>query len=219
MQDSARHLLYSFARTGESLGEHLWRTIDGIWSGPVALNASRSRITLATNLEVILIELIPWSVFRDRISGSGWKLSSRVEFVENFLAKRFALSLEDVNTSGPLKRGEIADLPLLRMMLEILRILRNPICWEAIEWRVASEKLDFASSRILLQWFREARNSFKFSADLFQWYWWKTWLRCAMATAQAGVNHREECGFSWNLRWGMKQSIPISIHFAISLAA
>jgi hypothetical protein len=41
-QDSAKHLLYSLARTGESSGEHILRTIDGILSGPVALDASRS---------------------------------------------------------------------------------------------------------------------------------------------------------------------------------
>ena len=39
-------------------------------------------------------------------------MSSRVQFAENFLAKRLALSLEDVNTSSPLKRGGIEDLSL-----------------------------------------------------------------------------------------------------------
>ena len=41
-QDSAKHLLYSLARTGESSGEHILRTMAGILSGPVALDASRS---------------------------------------------------------------------------------------------------------------------------------------------------------------------------------
>ena len=34
-QDSAKHLLYGLARTGESPGEHILRTIYGILSGPV----------------------------------------------------------------------------------------------------------------------------------------------------------------------------------------
>ena len=40
-QDSAKHLLYSLARTGESSGEHILRRMAGILSGPVALDASR----------------------------------------------------------------------------------------------------------------------------------------------------------------------------------
>ena len=38
-QDSAKHLLYSLARTGESSGEHILRTMDGILPWPVALDA------------------------------------------------------------------------------------------------------------------------------------------------------------------------------------
>ena len=38
--------------------------------------------------------------------------SSRFEFWEKFLANNFALSDAEDNTSGPLNRGGIADLPL-----------------------------------------------------------------------------------------------------------
>ena len=38
--------------------------------------------------------------------------SSRLEFLEKFSANNFALSDAEDNTSGPLKRGGIADLPL-----------------------------------------------------------------------------------------------------------
>ena len=41
-QDSAKHLLCSLARTGENSGEHIIRTMAGILSGQVALDASRS---------------------------------------------------------------------------------------------------------------------------------------------------------------------------------
>ena len=42
-----------------------------------------------------------------------------LEFLEKFSANNFALSDVEYNTSGPLNRGAIADLPLLRRMLAI----------------------------------------------------------------------------------------------------
>ena len=45
--------------------------------------------------------------------------SSRLEFLEKFSVNNFALSDAKDNTSGPLKRGGIADLPLLRTLLGI----------------------------------------------------------------------------------------------------
>ena len=45
--------------------------------------------------------------------------SSRLEFLEKFSANNFALSYAEDNTSGPLNRGGIADLPLLIALLAI----------------------------------------------------------------------------------------------------
>ena len=45
--------------------------------------------------------------------------SSRLEFLEKFLANNFALSDAEDNTSGSLNRAGIADLPLLRTLLAI----------------------------------------------------------------------------------------------------
>ena len=45
--------------------------------------------------------------------------SSRLKFLGNFSANNFALSDAEDNTSGPLNRGDIADLPLLRTLLAI----------------------------------------------------------------------------------------------------
>ena len=45
--------------------------------------------------------------------------SSRLEFKEKLLANNFALSDAEDNTSNPLNRGGIADLPLLRTLLAI----------------------------------------------------------------------------------------------------
>ena len=43
--------------------------------------------------------------------------SSRLEFLEKFSANNFALSDAEDNTSGPLNRGSIVDLPFLRTLL------------------------------------------------------------------------------------------------------
>ena len=45
--------------------------------------------------------------------------SSSLEFLEKFSANNFALSDAEDNTSWPLNRGGIADLPLLRILLAI----------------------------------------------------------------------------------------------------
>ena len=45
--------------------------------------------------------------------------SSRLEFLEKFSANDFVLSDAEDNSSGPLNRGGIADLPLLRTLMAI----------------------------------------------------------------------------------------------------
>ena len=42
-----------------------------------------------------------------------------------FLGNNFALSDVEDNTSGPLNRGGISDLPLLRTILAMLQSLKN----------------------------------------------------------------------------------------------
>ena len=56
--------------------------------------------------------------------------SSRLEFSEKFSANNFALSDAEDNTSGPLNRGGIADLPLLRTRLAIRQKSREPSFWK-----------------------------------------------------------------------------------------
>ena len=58
--------------------------------------------------------------------------SSRLEFLEKFSANNFALSDAEDNTSGPLNRGSIADLPLLRTLLAICPKSREPSFCEII---------------------------------------------------------------------------------------
>ena len=53
--------------------------------------------------------------------------SSRLEFLEKFLANSFALSDAEDNTSGPLNRGSIiVDLSFLRALLAIHQKSREP---------------------------------------------------------------------------------------------
>ena len=52
--------------------------------------------------------------------------SSRLEFLETLLANKFALSDTDDNTSRPIDRGSIADLLLLRTLLEIRQKFQEP---------------------------------------------------------------------------------------------
>ena len=55
----------------------------------------------------------------DEKTGKEMPQSSILEFLEKFSANNFALSDTEDNTSGPLNRGGIADLPLLRTLLAI----------------------------------------------------------------------------------------------------
>ena len=59
--------------------------------------------------------------------------SSRLEYLEKFLANNFALSDAENNTSRPLKRGGMADLPLLRTLLAICQKSREPCFWKVMD--------------------------------------------------------------------------------------
>ena len=50
--------------------------------------------------------------------------TSRLEFLEKCLAHNFTLSDTEYNTSRPLNRGGIADLPLLRTVSNLPKVLR-----------------------------------------------------------------------------------------------
>ena len=71
--------------------------------------------------------------------------SSGLEFVERFSANNFTLSDTEDNTSGPLNRGGIADLPLLRTLLAIRQKSRQPSFWE-VSSKFFSEFLDSTNS-------------------------------------------------------------------------
>ena len=76
---------------------------------------------------------------------------SRLEFLEKFSANSFALSEAEDNTSGPLGRGGIANLPLLRILLTILQKSQQPNFLEKIDSFVMLAWVSLAASKTLLQ--------------------------------------------------------------------
>ena len=73
-------------------------------------------MTFLTILGVIEI-LCSFRLVLEGKTGKEIPESSRLEFLEKFLANNFALSDAENDNSGPLKRGGIADLTLLRTLL------------------------------------------------------------------------------------------------------
>ena len=96
--------------------------------------------------------------------------SSRLEFLEKFLANNFALSDAEDNTSRPLNRGAIADLPLLRTLLAIHQKSREPSFWEVMDSFVLLTYASLAASRSLLKRLLACLNFTLDSGDLFCWY-------------------------------------------------
>ena len=102
----------------ESSGSQFFRTTTGIQSGPDAFDESRFVMTFLTILGVIDI-LCSFRLVLEGKAGKEIPESSRFEFLEKFLANNFALSNAKDSTSGPLNRGGITGLPLLRTLLAI----------------------------------------------------------------------------------------------------
>ena len=110
--------LKSSASMSEGLGSQCFRTTIRIQSGPGIFDESRFVMTFLTILGITEI-LCSFRLVLEGKTGKEIPESSRLEFLEKFLANNFALSEAEDNTSGPLNRGGIADLPLLRTLLAI----------------------------------------------------------------------------------------------------
>ena len=87
----------------------------------------------------------------ERKTGKEIPESSRFEFLEKLSPKNFALSDAEDNTSGPLNRGGIADLPLLRALLAIRQKSHEPSFWEVMNSFVLLTNASSAASKTLLQ--------------------------------------------------------------------
>ena len=100
----------------ESSGSRFFRTTSGIQSGTDAYDKSRFFMTLLTILEVTEI-FYSFKLVLEGKAGKEIPESSRLEFLETFSANNFSLSDARDNTTGPLNRGGIANLPPLRTLL------------------------------------------------------------------------------------------------------
>ena len=136
-------------------------------SGPDA--SSRFVMTFSTILGVMEI-LCSLRLALQRKTGNEISESSRFEFLEKFLANNFASSDAEDNTSSPLNRGGIADLPLLRTLLAIRQKTREPSFWEVMDSFVLVAYANLAASRTLLQRLLACLNVTLDSEDLFCWY-------------------------------------------------
>ena len=166
-QDPLRHLMKSSTSMYESSGSQFFRTSNGIQSGPDAFHESSSTI-----LEVI--QLYSWILCSFRLDLEGKidneiPVSSRLEFLEEFLAKNFVNNNRS-NTSGPLNRGGIADSRLLRTLLAIPQKSWEPCFWEMMDSFVLVPYACFAASRTLLQKLLGCLSSILDSKVLFCWY-------------------------------------------------
>ena len=96
-------------------------------------------------------------------------MSSRLEFLEEFLAKNFVNNNRS-NTSGALNRRGIADSPLLRTLLAIPQKSWEPCFWEMMDSFVLVPCACFAALRTLLQKLLGCLSSILDSKVLFCWY-------------------------------------------------
>ena len=96
--------------------------------------------------------------------------SSRLEFLGKFLAKNSALSDAEGNTSEPLNRRGIADLPLLRTLLAIRQKSQEPRFWEVMNSFALLAYAILAASRTLLQGLLACLNFTLESEDLSSRY-------------------------------------------------
>ena len=100
-QDYLRHILKSSASMHESSGSQFFRTTTGIQSGLDTFEESRFTVAFLTMLGVTKI-LCSFRLVLEGKAGKEIPGSSRLEFLETFLANNFALANAEGNTSGPL---------------------------------------------------------------------------------------------------------------------
>ena len=93
-EDSVKHLLKSFERIDDSSGQHFFKTIAGMLSGPEAVEEFSFKIARDTKEGVIRISL-SWKLVRADKSGELLQIGFRVQLLENIFANNFALSLDD----------------------------------------------------------------------------------------------------------------------------
>ena len=152
----------------ESSGSQFFRTTTGIESGPDTFNKSRFIMTFLTILGVTEI-LYSFRLVLEGKTGKEIPESSKLEFLEKFSVNNFALSDAEDNTSVPLNRGDIADLPLLRTLLAIRQKSGEPSFWEVMGAFVLLAYARLAASLTLSQRLLACLNFTLESDDLSFW--------------------------------------------------
>ena len=133
----------------ESSGTQFFRTSTGIQSSPDVFDESRFVMTFLTILGVTEI-LCSFRLVLEEKMGKEIPESSRLEFLEKFLANNFTSSDAESNNHGPSNRKGIADLPSLRTLLEICQKSQEPSFWEVIDPFVLLAYTSLAASRTFL---------------------------------------------------------------------
>ena len=90
--------------------------------------------------------------------------------IKKFSVNNFALSDAEDNTSGPLNRRGIADIPLLRTLLATCQKSRESSFWEVMDSFVLLAYASLAASRTLLQRLLACLNFTIESEDFSLWY-------------------------------------------------
>ena len=116
LENSLRHILKSSASMYESSGSQFFKTTTRVQLGPNAFDESRFVITFLTILGIMEI-LCSFRLVLEEKTGKEIPKSSRLEFLEKFLAHNFALTDAEDNTSTLLNQRGIADIPLLRTFI------------------------------------------------------------------------------------------------------
>ena len=137
--------------------------------GPDAFDKSRFITTFLTILRVTEI-LWSFKLVLEEKTSKVTPESSRLEFKVEFSPNNFALSDAEDNTSGPLNRGGIADLPLLRTLLAIHQKSRELGFWEVMDCFILLAYASLAASRTLLQRLLACLNFTLESEDFSLWY-------------------------------------------------
>ena len=100
------------------------------------------------------------------------------------LANNFVFSDAEDSTSGPLNRGGIVDLPLLRTILAICQKFWEPSFWEKMGSFVLLVYPSSAASGTLLEWLLVFLDFTLNSEDLFYWYKQKVIsMNCGISTS------------------------------------
>ena len=85
-----------------------------------------------------------------------------IRVLRNVLANNFPLSDAQDNTSGPLNRGSIADLPLLRVLLAVRQKIQVQSLWQMMDSLVL---LAYGSLAPLKTFLQRLLACLKFTSD------------------------------------------------------